>query len=348
MHAAASAGASCLIAEGWDSRLRFGSLPGLRLFLVGLATCLAFEGVRAQGPTYFEGQNIAPAFEGWVDNEDGSFGIVFGYMNRNWEEILDVPIGPDNYFAISEPGGLDDLEREAYDPTVADRGQATHFLPRNNRFTFTVRVPPDFGDQELVWTLMTQGITERAYGTLHRDYKLDDIVIMNEIGAFGGGSGDREERANTAPILEVEGEEVRRTQVGEPLTLVAKVTDDGVLQPRPLEELTTPEEMLERALRRPRRGTVGRTVGLYVSWFVYRGAGEVTFDPLQVKTWQDTRPFANSPWSPSPWWRAPPEPDDGRWVTHATFHDPGTYVLRARADDGGLYDDEEVTVIVEP
>ena len=329
-----------------DLRLRRRGAEGL--FLVGLATCLAFEGVRAQEPTYFEGQNIALAFEGWVDNEDGSFGIVFGYMNRNWEEILDVPIGPDNYFAISEPGGLDDLEREAYDPTVADRGQATHFLPRQNRFTFTVRVPPDFGDQDLVWTLMTQGITERAYGTLHRDYKIDNIVIMSETGAFGGGSGSPEERANTAPILEVEGEEVRRIRVGEPLTLVARVTDDGLLQARPLEELTTPEEMLERALIPGRRGAVGRTVGLFVSWFVYRGAGEVTFDPLQVKTWQDTRPFANSPWSPSPWWRPPPEPDDGRWVTHATFHDPGTYVLRARADDGGLYDDEEVTVIVEP
>ena len=318
------------------------------LFLVALATCLAFEGVWAQGPTYLEGQTVALAYEGWVDNEDGSFGLVFGYMNRNWEENLDVPIGPDNYFAVSEPGGLDDIEREAYDPTLADRGQATHFLPRNNRFIFTVRVPPDFGDQELVWTLMTQGTTERAYGTLHRDYKLDDIVIMTEIGAFGGGSGDPEERANTAPILEVEGEEIRRTRVGEPVTLVARVTDDGVLQPRPLGELTTPEEMLERALRAPRRATVGRTVGLYVSWFVYRGAGEVTFDPLQVKTWQDTRPFANSPWAPSPWWRAPPEPEDGPWVTHATFHDPGTYVLRARADDGGLYDDEEITVIVVP
>ena len=328
-----------------DLRLRGRGAEGL--FLVALATCLAFEGVRAQEPTYSEGQNIAGAFDGWVENEDGSFGIVFGYMNRNWEEELDVPIGPDNYIVLSERGGLDDLEREAYDPTVADRGQPTHFLPRQSRFTFTVRVPPDFGDQEVVWTLTTKGITERAYGTLHRDYKMDDILIMAETGTFGGASGSPQQRANTAPILEVEGEAVRRTQVGEPVTLVAKVTDDGVLQPRPLAELT-PEEMLEMALIPRGRGAPGRTVGLFVSWFVYRGAGEVTFDPLQVKTWQDTRPFANSPWAPSPWWRPPPEPEDGRWVTHATFHDPGTYVLRGRADDGGLYDDEEVTVIVEP
>ena len=27
--------------------------------------------------------------------------FVFGYMNRNWEEELDVPVGPDNNF---EPG----------------------------------------------------------------------------------------------------------------------------------------------------------------------------------------------------------------------------------------------------
>ena len=34
--------------------------------------------------------------------------------------------------------------------------------------------------------------------------------------------------------------------------------------------------------------------GLRLSWFVYRGAGTVTFDPEQTKVWQDTRPDANS------------------------------------------------------
>ena len=52
-------------------------------------------------------------------------------MNRNWEEELDVPVGPDNTF---NPGG-------------PDLGQPTRFYPRRNRFVFRVPVPKDFGDR---------------------------------------------------------------------------------------------------------------------------------------------------------------------------------------------------------
>ena len=63
-------------------------------------------------------------------------------MNRNWEEEIDVPVGPDNGFNV---GG-------------ADQGQPTHFLPRRNRFVFRVPVPEDFTDKdELIWTLTTHG-----------------------------------------------------------------------------------------------------------------------------------------------------------------------------------------------
>ena len=63
--------------------------------------------------SYATGQNIAPAYEGWERNDDGSFNLVFGYMNRNWEEVIDVPVGPENRI---EPGG-------------PDQGQPTHFYP---------------------------------------------------------------------------------------------------------------------------------------------------------------------------------------------------------------------------
>jgi hypothetical protein len=36
-----------------------------------------------------------------------------------------------------------------------------------------------------------------------------------------------------------------------------------------------------------------------------------------------------------------------RWVSEVTFSEPGTYILRGRADDGGLYSDSEITVRVE-
>jgi hypothetical protein len=32
-------------------------------------------------------------------------------------------------------------------------------------FLFTIRVPKDFGDRELVWTITTHGRTQRAYAS---------------------------------------------------------------------------------------------------------------------------------------------------------------------------------------
>src|SRR5580765_4638365 len=60
---------------------------------------------------FASGQNIVPYFEGWIRNADGSFDMVFGYFNRNWEEQLSIAVGPDN---MVEPGG-------------PDRGQPTFF-----------------------------------------------------------------------------------------------------------------------------------------------------------------------------------------------------------------------------
>ena len=37
-------------------------------------------------------------------NADGSFNMLFGYFNRNREEVVDAPVGADNKF---EPGDAD-------------------------------------------------------------------------------------------------------------------------------------------------------------------------------------------------------------------------------------------------
>ena len=289
---------------------------------------------------YQTGQNVTPAYEGWIPNDDGSFSLIFGYINRNWREEIDVPVGPGNNIS---PGPL-------------DQGQATHFLPRRNRFSFMVRVPADFGDSELDWTLTTQGRTEHAYGSLHLDYKLDNVVIASETGALGIGTSDAEIRANTPPVLTVEGESVRRVGVGEVVTLIATIVDDSLEDALRRQEARAaaaaespaegPPKLTAGQLRPPVRITVSKRVGLHMSWFVFRGEGEVSFEPLQVKTWEDTRTGANSPWAPL--WRAPMIPEDGRWEVEVTFDRPGTYVLRGRADDGALYHDQDVTVIVAP
>jgi len=63
-----------------------------------------------------------------------------------------------------------------------------------------------------------------------------------------------------------------------------------------------------------------------------------------MKTWEDTRPYVNSAWSPP--YVVPEPPPDGKWVAQATFREPGVYVLRAVASDGSLFTYENVTVSV--
>jgi hypothetical protein len=302
--------------------------------LVALVLLLARPSTDAQTLSYLRGQSISPAFEGWELNDDGSFNMLFGYMNRNWEEELDIPIGPGNGFS----------------PEPADRGQPSHFYPRRNRFVFKVRVPKDWGNQELVWTLTANGATERAYATLRPDSFVDDLVQASEQGALGAGVSSPAMRKNTAPTLEVDSSPTRTVRVGEAVRLSAFAVDDGLPKPR-----FGPGSRNERFFDRPVNGqhpsmrapvalTVGNQTGLRVSWFVYRGPNAVTFDPEQTKVWEDTRVGANSPWAPR--WIAPTIPENGRVDTTVTFEKPGTYVLRCMASDGAIHSTYDVTFTV--
>lgn len=310
--------------------------------LVALFTILLMICAPSQAQlSYSKGQHIEPAYEGWEQNEDGSYNFIFGYMNNNWQDELDIPVGDENGFS----------------PGPADRGQPTHFLPRRNRFIYKVRVPADWGEKELVWTLTSNGVTKRAYATLRPDYLVDNMVIASENGSLGAGTSSPESRANIPPTLKVDDERLRGEyllRAGETLTLRAHVDDDGIPKPRGLAAINRQANGSKRladgtptrALRPPTRITVGKTVGLHLSWFVYRGDGDVTFDPPQVKIWEDTRASANSPWGAL--WVPPPIPEDGWYEVDVTFSEPGDYVLGARADDGGLFNDQYVTVHVSP
>ena len=317
-----------------------------------LAACLlAASTASAQSLSYSRGQNVSPAYEGWEQAADGTKYFVFGYMNRNWEEEIDVPVGAENGFSIGDP----------------DQGQPTRFLPRRNRFVFRIPVPKNFSDKdELIWTLTTQGKTEKAYASLRLDYQIDDVVRASETGALGAGSSSPEIRANKPPTVEVQGRKALEAKVGEAVTLIVAVADDGVPKRRgsglagaavanagsrrDTSADTVPESQapirVNRAWLPPARVTVGKNVGLHVSWFVYRGKGAVTFMPEQVMSWEDTRAGANSPWAPI--WAPPAMPADGKVSVQATFWAPGVYVLRARADDGALTGDGLVTITVTP
>jgi hypothetical protein len=89
-------------------------------------------------PTPPGGHFVAPWFEGWYANPDGTFTFSYGFMNRNRADTLEVPLGPDNYI---EPAQFDGL-------------QPTTFVPGRQPGVFGITVPAGFtGD--VVWHLRT-------------------------------------------------------------------------------------------------------------------------------------------------------------------------------------------------
>lgn len=289
-----------------------------RLALTGVV--FAFVLSLAQSPTasaqqmrYMSGQNVVPVFEGWERNSDGSFTMVFGYMNRNYEEEVDVPIGPDNHF----------------EPVAPDQGQPAHFYPRRQQFMFRVRVPRDWGTKDLVWTLTSHGKTEKAFGTLVPVWEIDNRVYQQN----RGGPGDLNE-PDEAPTISLVGPTERTAGVGQPLGLQVKVADDGLPTFRPTRSGSgsTAAAAGTRVIP-PRQNPLSQAVvhlepntRLGVTWVVHRRSAPaaVTFAPQRIAV------------------------SDGQASTTVTFSAPGTYTLRGYADDGVLTTSQDVVVTVSP
>ncbi len=270
------------------------------LVVVGLSLALAAGGAASAQVKYDRGQNVVPVYEGWEANPDGTFNLVFGYLNRNYGEHVHIPVGPDNFL---EPGGI-------------DQGQPTYFFQRRHRFLFRITVPSDFGGSEMVWTLTAHGRTEKAYATL-----LPDYAIENDMISFDGNAVSNTPRTpgNEPPTLRLAGETRRVATVGEPLSLSAFASDDG-LPPLPRDE-----------------SLFNSRSGLSVTWFVYRGpAGTVTFDPEQ-RVYPYFLPGPDPP---------PPVSPDGRFNVRVRFSQPGEFVLRATALDGVLWANRNLHVTV--
>jgi hypothetical protein len=132
---------------------------------------------------FASGQNVVPYFDGWIRNADGSFDLVFGYFNRNWEETIVLPPGPENQVS----------------PGAVDQGQPTVFLPRRQGWVYRVRVPKDFGKQVVTWTITANGKTEKAYGELMPVEEITERIVMTR-GNLNPGEGD----PNKAPVVTIE------------------------------------------------------------------------------------------------------------------------------------------------
>ena len=298
------------------------TLITLGVLLLAVASAPARAQVR-----YATGQDVVPVFEGWERNPDGSFEMVFGYMNRNYEEEIDLPAGADNTI---EPG-------------APDQGQPTHFYPRRQQFVFKVRVPKDWGKKDLVWTLKVNGKVEKAYASLLPFQELGLFVYQENRGSAADITDEPE--PNQAPAISLAMPAQQSVAVGARVPLIAEVKDDGHPVPRRRANPTAPppvrrdsdgavitgtgtpgpgasgprrENPLTQAVVRLDPG-----VALGVTWVVYRGSTEgVVFDRQRVAV------------------------KDGRVESAVTFGRPGTYVIRGYADDGILITPVDLTVNV--
>jgi hypothetical protein len=142
--------------------LRSGGRSVRVAILTSFVTCVSISAVLAQStpaalplePARKAGASVTPAFEGWYENPDGSFSLLIGYYNRNTEEVLDIPVGPLNRI---EPGEL-------------DQGQPTHFQTGRRWGVFVIKVPKDFGNKTIRWTIESNGERQTVPFSLHKGY----------------------------------------------------------------------------------------------------------------------------------------------------------------------------------
>jgi hypothetical protein len=288
-------------------------MKACRLLLLIGGVAVATSLVRAQNPPtaptsipdirFANGMSVVPYLEGWIKNPDGSFDFVFGYFNRNTEEELVIPPGADNSVM---PGG-------------PDRGQPTYFQPRRQPRIFRARVPKDWGDKALTWSITANGRTEKVVS------KLLPAEEINEHMMTAGGTNTMqfgEEDLNQPPTIAIA--PIAGAAAGAPVPLVANVTDDGLPRPRPpaAPRPAAPSTTDSRFQSQRNNSAPRSTLGLRVTWVEYRGPAKATFETNPVPV------------------------TDGKAMTNVRFAAPGTYTLVGLANDGRLSTRAELTVSV--
>lgn len=225
-----------------------------RLVTLGAAGAIAggiFLSVHARAQTRVPeprrqfGASVTGAFEGWFYNRDGSRSFLIGYYNRNSQQELDIPIGPNNRI---EPGG-------------PDMGQPTHFLPGRQWGMFAVPAPKDFKPTDsYVWTLTANGETASIPLRLLPDYVMSpfsEISVGNTPPVIGF---EQNGRTVQGPLASIAAAPARTASVSAPLALTIWANDDMKYTSGTGAPMSTPRPPVS------------------VRWSKYRGPGTVTFD----------------------------------------------------------------------
>lgn len=180
--------------------------------------------------------------------------------------------------------------------STTDRGQPAYFYPKRHQYVFKVDLPKDWReDQKLIWTITANGETCTATGWMQPEWQVDDGVRQ-----MNAGAGLAPPTDNIAPKI-TSGSPDQTTMLGKPLKLSVAATDDGIPKQR------------------------GGRGGLRVRWILYRGPGQVAFQPSQTAGVYG-KPVEST--------------------TEATFTVPGVYWLQAIVSDGLLESVHNVKVLV--
>lgn len=245
------------------------------------------QGALPLAPHRDSGDSVIGVFEGWFKNAQGTF-IEIGYYNRNLKEALDIPAGPNNRI---EPGG-------------PDFGQPTHFDPKKAWGINVIKVPDNFGDKQLQWTLTVNGKTTVIPLNLKTDW---------ELAPFVDAEGDLPPYLSFQPLAKK-----AQTVIG-PIPATMSV-DATVGQQVPLTVYVADDAKVQPGQRTPR-------VPVTLMWTIYRqpGAGS---NLANVK-FSETRPVVEKTDDFLP----PSTVFAGKGTTTATFSEPGEYQLEVTAMD---------------
>lgn len=210
-----------------------------RTIAVGLVAAIAAP-LYAQLPTHLRdyplasrkasGDLVAPFFDGWIKNDDLSVTYIFGFMNRNTDEIVDVPLGRNNYIEPAQFNGAQATHFPIYDR----RG----FRGIRERGAFAVTIPAEMAGTEVIWTLKHAGhsysipgrATSSAYEMSRAERALGSLSPAIRFDLDGDESTDRE----GIYASKITG------SVGSPVNLSAYVQDRGLREGYEVESLIFP------------------------------------------------------------------------------------------------------------
>ncbi len=239
------------------------------------------------------GDAIAPMFNGWVDNGDGTVRLIYGFANKNSEQVLDVPLGPNNYIEPAEYDGV----QPTHFPSYTRRG----FVGIQERGIFAITVPADVAAKGVTWHLSANGYTYSAPGKSGSvAYQMSDIG-----GALGSTNPAIRFKQSGPESVTREGIYADRVmaKVGKPVTLSAQIEDRG----------PTRAKYYENKVMQYQLGS---------AWILHQGPAVPEFSQAEItgkERVEETGEQGSSGWS--------------EVSTEATFSTPGDYVIRLRVDN---------------